>query len=640
MGFGPHRPQDWETMRDKTYAYVSNVDKYRDKFTEDEKLRKNKMKGSIIAWISASKKMQSFHKKNQNARICWDTGRWIFKRYREVNDWMKEDQPSEAAIWLQGSRGFGKTILTSLLIDELAELRTPKKNYAIPRESKIYYFYCQEEDSEHRTHLDILRGILHQMVDSNEELLPLCAEESSGNTNLADTDVAQSLIEAFLEYNSRQYVIIDGLDECETSDEMRKTAAFFMKQVTKFEKEIKPGRLRVLFMSQMIPELVNARVMPENKSCIQLKSTDNADDIRSYVKKRIPEFSEKRATSSGFNLTESDKEQIESIVCHRSEEMFLYAYLAIEYLLQQPTKVMLLDKVKEELLPKKLSQMFVYEKLLGTVKSELQQLDDDGTHWKVAKDLLGWLVCAKRPLKWHEMQSILSHDPLEQKVDFDKRMLRQNAEKYLGSLVHILDGDHIRIVHSTARRYIIQNEHIDAQAVQCDLAMLCLRYLCLLSSSNAYEEEERREKVKLGWFSFQDYACSQWHSHINTVITACGDLFCEGDYSQSYIDKFASTLQLFIAQHNADLTAKLHSDLSNIQDSNLKRFSELPFYKDLFRLWNHIYTHQKGTFETRNTIGIAQLEKALLENRNVLERNFTPNSEAWLSDTIQDYYGL
>jgi len=82
----------------------------------------------------------------------------------------------------------------------------------------------------------------------------------------------------------------------------------------------------------------------------------------------------------------------------------------------------------------------------------LLQLADGETHWQMAKLLLGWLVCAKRSLKWHEMQSILSYDPVNQRVDFDNKMLRQNAKKYLGSLVHVLDGGHIRIIHSTARR--------------------------------------------------------------------------------------------------------------------------------------------------------------------------------------------
>lgn len=40
--------------------------------------------------------------------------------------------------------------------------------------------------------------------------------------------------------------------------------------------------------------------------------------------------------------------------------MFLYAHLAIEYLLQQPTKGILLEKIREEILPKKLATMSVF----------------------------------------------------------------------------------------------------------------------------------------------------------------------------------------------------------------------------------------------------------------------------------------
>lgn len=85
------------------------------------------------------------------------------------------------------------------------------------------------------------------------------------------------------------------------------------------------------------------------------------------------------------------------------------------------------------------------------MKTELMELGDGDTLWQMAKALLGWLVCANRPLKWHEMQSILSYDHNKQIVDFDNEMLRENVQKYLGSLIHVLDGEHIRIIHSTAR---------------------------------------------------------------------------------------------------------------------------------------------------------------------------------------------
>ena len=93
-----------------------------------------------------------------------------------------------------------------------------------------------------------------------------------------------------------------------------------------------------------------------------------------------------------------------------------------------------------------------YERLLEAIRVQLLQLPEGETHWEIARILMGWLVCARRPLKWHEMQAILSYDPVRQQVDFDKEMLRQYVTKYLGSLVHILAGDHLRVIHSTARQ--------------------------------------------------------------------------------------------------------------------------------------------------------------------------------------------
>lgn len=207
--------------------------------------------------------------------------------------------------------------MASILIDELNQL---KNRNTIDPGSKVYYFYCQEADADHRTYLGVLKGILYQMVDSNEYLIPYCADkaESGGSTTLAHVEVAQALIEAFFEYNSRQYVVIDGLDECETSEEMRKIATFFMRQVSRCDTDIKQGQLRLLFMSQMITEIERDHIMPEEDGRIQLNPIDNAEDIRAYVKARIPEFSLPRGTQSGFNLSGADEDQILSIICGRS----------------------------------------------------------------------------------------------------------------------------------------------------------------------------------------------------------------------------------------------------------------------------------------------------------------------------------
>jgi hypothetical protein len=68
-----------------------------------------------------------------------------------------------------------------------------------------------------------------------------------------------------------------------------------------------------------------------------------------------------------------------------------------------------------------------------------------------AKRLLGWVVCAKRPMKWYEIQAAVSIDLENQSVDYKGRMHRVNSKDLCASLVEIRSDDSIELVHSTAR---------------------------------------------------------------------------------------------------------------------------------------------------------------------------------------------
>lgn len=103
----PHITQNWGSVSSRLHDYDCSVRKHESDFNEKEKLKKERSKKKVLEWISASKETDSLHRKFQDTRICPDTGRWLFKKYSEVTDWMKEDLPPESAIWLHGSRGYG-----------------------------------------------------------------------------------------------------------------------------------------------------------------------------------------------------------------------------------------------------------------------------------------------------------------------------------------------------------------------------------------------------------------------------------------------------------------------------------------------------------------------------------------------------
>lgn len=186
-------------------------------------------------------------------------------------------------------------------------------------------------------------------------------------------------------------------------------------------------------------------------------------------------------------------------------------------------------------------------------------------------------------------------------------------------------------------RYIVSNRHIDDKKVQCQLTSLCLRYLSLPCFAKNYASTQRREQAKTGWFSFQDYACSKWQSHIDTFIRECSELFRNGVIWEEEQHDFEAALQLFIDTHGEEI--KVSND-TNHETSDLKKFKDLEvnFYDNLSTLWSHIHTHQHGKDEERNKVGITQINTSLLENRAALEE-LKPDDQVLGERCIKDFYG-
>ncbi|KAL3298050.1 zinc finger protein [Colletotrichum asianum] len=622
-------------------------------FRKNENERKAEQKKKINTWIAAPTRNDVLHKSFQRKRSgCPENGEWLWHQHDEVSNWMREDIPGESTIWIHGPRGMGKTILASHVIDRLE--RFAEEDSEVPSDAQVCYFYFQEDDLENCNYLGILRAILHQLVfsaevpsdgvapersiaNSNMAILPLCEDKmtNSGGSTLTNPEVAQSLIEVFFENTSRQYVVIDGLEECKATTEITQTINFFTKTVTACE-ELNQGQLRVMFMSQLnkdIRKCMEKNGLSPSSGEVQLDAKENAEDIRRYVRRELTS-----ANGEKFNLFEREKQDIEDKIAFMSEGLFLYGHLAVENLLEQPTKAHLLEKVKPGMLPKGIKDL--YTDLLKTLKDRLTEKET----WNLGKQLLGWLICAHRPLKLHEMDAILSFNPDREVVDFDLYKLRTGVTDLLGSLVQVLPGDNIRLIHSTAKKYLAETDDFDVNSVQCDLATRCLRYLSLRCFvANDYNEAEREDHIVKGYFSFQDYAMSQWYKHIISVLENCRSVFDTNTphFQNHTAAAFQVALEKFVSSHDKDLKPLPEPDApSELDRTYIDTFvTHHSIYPLLLRLWNHIYLHQKSTTEERNRVGIARLDDTLKSHRAVIEKDFKPDSKTVNKDTMEDYYG-
>lgn len=149
--------------------------------------------------------------------------------------------------------------------------------------------------------------------------------------------------------------------------------------------------------------------------------------------------------------------------------MFLFAKLVMNNLKEQPNLALFRNEITSARLPNEIDQAYVYQIVIQQLLVEclqslrysriMERLERDlgSAQFKYTLLLLGWLVCSKRPLKWTEVQSASS---VEIDVWNDSNVmnmevrLRDDVHELCGSLVQVLQGDRVELVHSTARRYL------------------------------------------------------------------------------------------------------------------------------------------------------------------------------------------
>ena len=178
---------------------------------------------------------------------------------------------------------------------------------------KTIYFYCREHISEQSSSLSVLKGLLWQMAGSNQELLPYCNKmRIEGRQEFLDQiNIVKQLLEAHCEYDTNQFVIIDGLDECGPGE--RKTIVEFWRAMVEETATYKPGKLRVLLVSQDVDDIRNTIQASMVATPLDLLPTDTNQDIRRYLETKAPDIQAK------FGLDDAQVWNLKKLICRRAE---------------------------------------------------------------------------------------------------------------------------------------------------------------------------------------------------------------------------------------------------------------------------------------------------------------------------------
>ncbi|KAF1809853.1 hypothetical protein P152DRAFT_493542 [Eremomyces bilateralis CBS 781.70] len=604
---------DIYSIMEKLNTYALKRGKLRVELDSKEKEEKDKKYWRVIEWLACLRPTEGEDKTAQehvadheffcNVRKCNPgSGDWIIQN-EMMASWMDDETPRYPVLWLNGIPG--------------AECER-KKGF------KTSYFYCKESDTQKSDALSILQGLLVQLVTQEPTMIPhfFMKARSSGQVTLIAHQLAQNLIKISCKRILNQFIIIDGLDEC--PKEERRILLSFLAEVVDEAEDDEPGKLRVLIVSQDEADIAEtlskeSRARPNfSVGQFAIRPKDNIKEIEDFVGMWTDQIGRK------FRLSFDEVKCIERLTSSRTNGMFLYAKLVLENLFNQTNKNDVVTELDEHRFPD------------GIAAASSVVLRDNGkiTH------LLGWMICAKRPLKHYEIQCAFClelTDSNETLHDVESRGLVAKVTELCGTLVRELPGERLELVHGTARIYLTKTQYISKPDVECKLASLCLRYLTMDLFDPDLEKTKINQYTLDGWLSLQDYVVSKWFQHLAALAKIYNEEGFKVEDSLAALNSLYGSMFRFLDRYADDISDEpVHDDVRD----DYNKLASHEVYEDITRIISHVTRHIEKGPNFRNEICLQSLKKAFGRNRELIKKfSMESSRNSATKGALVGYYG-
>ena len=190
------------------------------------------------------------------------TGQWLLDS-GEFQTWRDTDKQT---LFCPGIPGAGKTILTSIVIEELTTRFHDDKRIGVA------YLYCNFRRKGEQKIDDLMASLLKQLAESQPSLpgtvKDLHNQHKNKRTRPALAEILRAL-QSMATLYSRLFIIIDALDECEVSH------STFLSEL--FSLQAKCG-VNLFATSRFIPEITERF---QGSASLEIRATEH--DVRRYV---------------------------------------------------------------------------------------------------------------------------------------------------------------------------------------------------------------------------------------------------------------------------------------------------------------------------------------------------------------------
>jgi hypothetical protein len=519
-------------------------------------------------------------------------------------------------LWISGNPGMGKTVLSKYLIEHFA--KQSSKYHPI----RVVFGFFSDQDSERKTAISLLKGIIHQCVTSNRQLLhkhimPLYT--SKGTAIFTSLHTLWTIFIGIAAEMSAIYgemiCIIDALDECEEESRnelLREIGDHLEKEASNTGQQSYRKRIRFIMTSRPYEKI---RTKFHRYTIIRLQAEREEKrinkDIATYVDYEMDQLAQLRGYSDELKSTVRDA------LLKGADGMFLWISLMVKLLEMTPVRSV---KVKVKQLPKGIDG--IYSRLLEEISEDSEA---------IVSNILKWVVYAMRPLSLLELGiacTIHSEQTSQSSILVSEREAIRDDIKFCGPILKISDDDTVQLVHQTTRGFLLQSfdsnpilprilvAEVDAHF---EIGLACMTYLCFGDFAQDHPDifgdhsaDRKAYDQFVMEYPFLEYASVFWHHHVQRAPEKSSELLAAVNRTLS--SKIKRAFWLNIRQRLIE--DRLLYEQSALQI--LVRFNlELAFSKEIVS-GSHELNHKDDCSSTALHIaaefGRALMIKLLLDN--------------------------
>lgn len=259
-----------------------------------------------------------------------------------------------------------------------------------------------------------------------------------------------------------------------------------------------------------------------------------------------------------------------------------------------------------------------YENAMNRIEGQVQNRED------LAKQVLSWIICAKRSLTTTELRHALAIEIGQCELDEDNLPDTDDMVSVCAGLVTVDEESNIiRLVHYTMQEFFLETQSRWLPNAEVEIAISCITYLSFDTFERGFCESDDLFEERMRSNPLYDYAAQNWGYHARLAGIETRQLILNFLQTDS---KISSTSQVMMAtkdyryhgysqdvpRHMTGIHLAAHFDLQETMSALLKIVDE-PDSKD---------THHRTPLSYAAERGHEAVVELLLEENNV-----NPNSK-------------